>query len=168
MASSDASDRSWPNWLLPSVIAGALAALIAILVAYCGNPADEVRTTSQLPTGIFTPAETTTEVAAQPVPDITEEFRVFAMFDRVREPPWLERITRVFWAENGQLHAETSYPADWSDTSDASRPVESICGQLYAYQLREVRRWTGVAVLAADGTKLVVRTDQNGSCRQNG
>jgi hypothetical protein len=165
MASSDASDRSWPNWLLPTLIAGALAALIAILVAYCGGPPDEIRTSPGPPPLVFSDTQTT---AVKPAPDITEEFLVFAMFDRVREPPWLDRISRVYWAENGQLHAETSYPADWSDTNDASRPVESICGQLYAYQLREVRQWTGVAVLAADGTKLVVRTDQNGSCRQAG
>jgi hypothetical protein len=165
MASPDASDRSWPNWLLPTLIAGALAALIAILVAYCGGPGDQIQASVGPPALTFTEPPAT---SSKPAPDITEEFRVFAMFDRVREPPWLDRITRVFWADNGQLHAQTSYPADWSDTNDPSRPVESICGQLYAYQLREVRQWTGVAVLAADGTQLVVRTDQNGSCRQSG
>jgi hypothetical protein len=165
MASSDASDRSWPNWLLPTLIASALAALIAIIVAYCGGPGDQIQTSAGPPPLVFTDTSTT---EGRPAQEITDEFLQFAMFDRVREPPWLDRITRVFWAENGQLHAETSYPADWSDTSDPSRPVESICGQLYAYQLREVRQWTGVAVLAVDGTELVVRTDQNGSCRQAG
>ena len=165
MASPDASERKWPSWFVPSVIAGALAALIAILVAYCGGPADEIHASGGLPSLTFTPPATTDE-AGTPAPELTEEFLAFAMFDREREPEWLDRITRVYWAENGQLHAETSYPADWTDKPDTGRPVESICGQLVAYEIRQVRQWTGVAVLAADGTELVVRTDQDGSCRQ--
>lgn len=167
MASSDTTEPKWPSWLLPAIIAGVIAALIAILLAYCGGPADDIHASGGLPNLTLTPPATT-DAAATPAPDLTEEFLVFVMFDREREPVWLDQITRVFWAENGQLHAETSYPADWTDKPGTGLPVQSICEQLAAYEIRRVQRWTGVAVLAADGTELFIRTDQGGSCRGGG
>jgi hypothetical protein len=171
MANSDPADRSLPPWTLPAIIAAAIAALIAFLLAYCGGePAETATTTAAVPTispADGSPATASPGTAAKPPPDVTEEFRDLVMFDREREPPWLDRVTRVRWADNGQLHAETTYPADWSDADDRFRPVESICGQLTAYMIRKVGRWTGVAVIAEDGTELVVRTSQRGSCRQD-
>jgi hypothetical protein len=114
-------------------------------------------------TGAPTPAAATTPAEE----DHTEAFRKFVLFDRVREPDWLSRLSKVRFVVTGALVAETTYPANWRDTSASSRPAESICEQLWAYVQRGVRReWKGVAVLAADRTALVTRKDVNGSCRQ--
>ena len=157
----------WPNWITLTGLAALIAALIAILLAYCGgeNPTRtgplRVDSTYATPPGVIAaPGRTPTPQ------DLTAAFRAFVMFDRNREPAWLSKVIRVRWATDGKLQAETSYPANWSDATDATRPVESICTNLYGYFIRNQIRWTGVQVLAGDGTPLVVRTSQQGSCRQ--
>jgi hypothetical protein len=100
--------------------------------------------------------------------DLTEAFRAFVMIDRSREPDWFAQLTRVTFAENGALTAQTSLPRDWRDESGRTRPAESICTQLFAYAQRGAKRaWTTIAVLADDGTALVTRTGAAASCRQS-
>jgi hypothetical protein len=158
MGPTSASARAWPKGLVLAAIATAIVLLLAVLFA---NRADRPHQTS--PTS--TPSATSA-VALTPATDLTGAFRVFVMRDREDQPAWLDRITQVHWADNGQLWAETTYPADWIDRNDSTHPAESICLQLSAYQILEIRNWTGVAVFAADGALLVMRADEYDPCRQ--
>jgi hypothetical protein len=163
MGSADASTRALPKGLIPAAIATAIVLLLAVLWA---NRAGRPHETSSTATSLTSTPPVTSAAAHAVGTDLTDAFRVFVMLDREREPTWLDRIAQVHWADNGQLWAETTYPANWTDRNDRTRPAESICVQLSAYQIREIRSWTGVAVFAADGTLLVMRAGENDSCRQ--
>jgi hypothetical protein len=113
--------------------------------------------------GVSTPKAATPTVE----PDHTEAFKKSVMRDRTGEPDWLAKVTRVRFTAAGALIAETTFPANWRDASTPSRPVESICTQLFVYlQGGTVSGWQSVIVLAADGTTLISRKDPRGSCRQ--
>jgi hypothetical protein len=158
MGSTSASTRALPKGLALVAIATAPVLLLAALLAnHAGRPSSTA--TSPTPT-----SPSASAAAHDPGTDLTDAFRAFVTLDRAREPAWLNRIDQVHWADNGQLWAETTYPADWTDRNDSARPAESICAQLSAYQIREIRQWTGVAVFAADGTLLVMRARENDSC----
>jgi len=101
-----------------------------------------------------------------PPVDHVAAFKKHVMVDRAREPDWLARVTHVRLID-GTLSAETTFPADWRDTSTPSRPAESICGQLFSYAQRGAKlTWTTITVKASDGTALVTRQGVGGSCKQ--
>jgi hypothetical protein len=142
-------------------IAAGVAGLIVILVAglclsmyYQGDP-------PPLPPGVLPPPPSSPSTV-----DHVVAFKQFVMVDRVKQPDWYARVSRVRLAD-GQLIASTTLPANWKDASTPSRPAESICGQLFAYAQRGAGlTWTSITVQADDGTPLVTRTGTAGSCRQ--
>jgi hypothetical protein len=166
---SSASAHAWPKGLVLAAASAAAVLLVAVLFVLAvlfANRADRPDETSSTATSLATTPPATSTAAPTAATDLTDAFRVFVMHDRDREPSWLDRIAQVHWADNGQLWAETTLPADWTDRNDGTRPAESICVQLSAYQIREIRLWTGVAVFAADGTLLVMRAGESDPCRQ--
>jgi len=166
---SDRGPRSfppWPNWITLTGLAALIALFIAIVLAYCGGEEPSQPGPFRVDSTYATPPGGVIAAPGRTTEDLTAAFRAFVMFDRNREPAWLSKVVRVRWANDGKLQAETSYPANWSDSTDPTRPAESICTNLYGYFIRNQIRWTGVQVLASDGSALVVRTSQEGSCRQ--
>jgi hypothetical protein len=98
--------------------------------------------------------------------DHVAAFKQHIMIDTTREPDWFGEVTHVRLT-NGTLFAETTLPPGFRDTSRRSRPAESICGRLYAYAKRGAKlTWTSITVKASDGSTLVTRQGEDGSCKQ--
>lgn len=155
------------------VLGGAVLVLLAIVVAVSARGDVAGWFGGGASAGSGTAVERGTapadSVASSPASDAGHltAFREFVMIDREREPEWMAQVTRVTFADSGELTAETTLPGDWRDSTTRTRPAESICTQLFAYAQRGVKRpWTTISVLASDGAALVTRTATGNTCRQ--